>query len=171
MNNQLSWYQGDQLRKLQKAMDCLKYTTLKDTSSFHGVPEQVLIQACLDFDKDHYLVEEEKSRINADSFYEEMLPEPEPGLSREQIMLLAKEAIENFHSNCPHERMTCRCARCMKVMGSEMHYYHIDKIEDVIKRTLDDNITLDIEYNESITLFTQNILNNLYEAITSTPKK
>ena len=154
------WGHGENLKKLIKSLFMLEHTILADVATFTGVPERIIAEAAVDYGFDHFITDD-RPRINADEFYDSLVPEVEVGETREERMIRIREAISSYQNNCPHEKMHCRCARCMKILGSEQHYLRREQVEDLIKRTFDEQVTLDFMYNDTIEDFCRSLMLNL----------
>lgn len=166
------WTTGDNEPKFNMAIDLLEDAPLTHIATVTGVPKSVIVKGAKEMGLGHLLKNQTRFDMIVADLEEEVTPTPGINETREERFNRLHNSLANYQGKCAHPMMHCRCSKCLKILGSELHFKNQEQIEAILKWTLDDLWDPNDEVqNLTLEKFYRSFRNKLHETILSKAKE
>lgn len=154
---------GEKFVQLTKALSMIEHAPLDHVSKFCGVAKAVIVRAARETGRVDFIKNQKKYDMMVDDFYDSLTPPPLPNETREERTDRINNAITDYQGACDHRQYHVRCSRCMKILGSEVNHYYMEKIMDAVHQTVDEMIDLE-GHSDQLHQFGKKLIGNIYKA-------
>lgn len=126
----------EQMEKIAHATLMLEDSPVEDVILHTGVELKYLQAGAYLINRPEWLDDTNKPVLNPNHFYNSIEPNTED--DGEDPATRFQNAINRVQNACSHPHGFFRCAKCFKILGSEINYFSIEKVFQLAK---------DIEYD------------------------